>query len=366
VSVQETTFKAEPKRRDRRWWLCVALACTVHLGFAVAGRQARAVSSLELPRATLVELDVTHLAFHQQEPVAEGTPGGGSPLPEPKGPEIARPERPAPAPADAPEAAPAPEVNQLAELADVAPERQPDPNAEVVDSSRLLLSSTIDSTTGLVSALATTLQHTHLGTPARPSATAPIVATSERTISRHYGLGPGANGGPGGKGSGWKTGGVVARRFSLGGTSGAFRADVCFIRPGTRSLDAITRCPKEITFFTDSLAVSPRRFAEGFPGISSRTEWFAIRYRGKFSVTEAGQYYFRLISDDGARLWIDGIPIVDNDGIHPPRSQTGNTRLESGEHELFVSYFQGPRYDVALQLFVTPPGGGERLLRPKM
>jgi len=248
----------------------------------------------------------------------------------------------------------------------VAPEKRPDPNAELVDASHLLLSNALDDTSGLVSALSTTLQQMKLGTPARPSATAPVVATSEGTVSRHYGLGPGAGGGPGGKGRGWKQGGVVSRRFSLGGTSGAFRADVCFIRPGTRSLDAIRQCPRELTFYTDSLSVSPRRFAEGFPGITDRTEWFAIRYQGKFTISEPGQYYFRLVSDDGARLWIDGMPIVDNDGIHPPRSQSGNTQLTAGEHELFVSYFQGPRYDVALQLFVTPPDGSERLLSSKL
>jgi hypothetical protein len=38
--------------------------------------------------------------------------------------------------------------------------------------------------------------------------------------------------------------------------------------------------------------------------------------------------------------------------------------LEAGEHSLFVNYYQGPRETIALQLFVTPPTGQERLLGP--
>jgi len=33
--------------------------------------------------------------------------------------------------------------------------------------------------------------------------------------------------------------------------------------------------------------------------------------------------------------------------------------LAAGDHSLVLEYFQGPRYEIALQVFVTPPGGTE-------
>jgi hypothetical protein len=212
-------------------------------------------------------------------------------------------------------------------------------------------------------------RHTMLKVHRPPAATAPEVAASEHQRSRYRGFGPGAHGGPGGPGRGWGYGNgnrVVNNTFAFGGPQGAFRADVCFITANTRSLKTVTRCPREVTFFTNQINVSPRKFSIGFPGVTQRNEWFAIRYKGRFTVREPGQYTFRLVSDDGAMLYVDGYAIIDNDGIHPPRSQLGNMRLTAGDHKLFVSYFQGPRYDIALQLYVTPPGGRERILGPSI
>ncbi len=185
--------------------------------------------------------------------------------------------------------------------------------------------------------------------------------------SRWVGYGPGANGGPGGPGRGWGRGKhVVNGQFAFGGTSGAFRGDVCFFEPRVRGLREIKDCRPAATFYTSVLNVPPRRFTQGFPGVSSRIEWFAIRYRGKIRVSTAGTYKFRLLSDDGAMLYIDGRCIVNNDGQHPPTSRMGSLALTEGEHDFFLDYYQGPRETIALQLFVTPENGGERLLGPSL
>jgi hypothetical protein len=184
--------------------------------------------------------------------------------------------------------------------------------------------------------------------------------------ARSFGSGSGAHGGPGGRGAGNGAGGVVTRSFAFGGPTGAFRAEVCAIRIGVKSVKEVTSCPPLATFFTNTLNVAPRGFSEGFPGVTARTEWFAIRYRGKFTV-KAGDYYrFRLVSDDGAILYIDGYPVIDNDGQHPPVSKQATIQLAAGEHELFVTYYQGPRDNLALQLFVKGSEGAERLLGPAL
>src|SRR5690606_4578320 len=165
----------------------------------------------------------------------------------------------------------------------------------------------------------------------RPTATATRVAQQASALSAYQGAGPGSRGGPGGRGVGHSRGsGIVQRKFQFGGPSGAFRAEVCFIPETTTSLHEVQGCPSEVTFFTNELNVSPRSFTEGFPGVTTRTEWFAIHYHGSFVVRAGDHYTFRLVSDDGALLYIDGYLIVDNDGQHPPAAKEATVPLAAG------------------------------------
>ncbi len=194
---------------------------------------------------------------------------------------------------------------------------------------------------------------------------APDAAVQIAASSTSEATGFGVNGGPGGLGHGTGRGsGVIDEPFAFGGPTGAFRADVCFIEPTVRLLTDITTCTPVATFFTSELNVSPRRFDQGFPGLGQRTEWFAIKYNGKFSVRSGDSYTFRLLSDDGARLEIDGRPVLNNDGQHLPIAVSRNVWLESGVHDFFLFYYQGPPAFVALQLFVKRFAHDERLFGP--
>jgi hypothetical protein len=113
------------------------------------------------------------------------------------------------------------------------------------------------------------------------------------------------------------------------------------------------------TIYTASLNIPPQDFQQGFPGVSKRFEWFAIDYTGRFWMPKPGVYRFALTSDDGSKLYIDDELVVDNDGQHPPVTESANIRLGGGIHRIRVSYFQGPRFHVALQLQVA--GEGENL-----
>lgn len=113
--------------------------------------------------------------------------------------------------------------------------------------------------------------------------------------------------------------------------------------------------------YTYSLAIPPRDFMEGFPGIPDRLEWFALDYTGRFWIADPGEYTFILTSDDGSRLYIDDKRIIDNDKLHAPQSVAGKVKLKAGVHSIRVSYFQGPRFHVALMLEVVPPDGVRRI-----
>jgi hypothetical protein len=147
--------------------------------------------------------------------------------------------------------------------------------------------------------------------------------------------------------------------------SGSLRGDIYYLPEGTSALPDFSSLNPVGSIYTKVLDIPQRSFTNGFPGITDKFEWFAIRYTGSFKVDREGDYAFRLVSDDGSRLFIDGNLIIDNDGTHPPKSVSGNVYLSNGMHQLEVDFFQGPREYLALQLFWTPPSGSEVIANPE-
>ena len=113
---------------------------------------------------------------------------------------------------------------------------------------------------------------------------------------------------------------------------------------------------KLTTVCMDSFQIPNRSWSDGFPGHPELIEWFALRASSRLTVATGGKYSFRLNADDGAKLYIDGELVVDNDGQHAAKAVTGAITLVAGDHELVMEYFQGPRYYIALELFWKGPG----------
>jgi hypothetical protein len=144
----------------------------------------------------------------------------------------------------------------------------------------------------------------------------------------------------------------------------SLKGDIYYLPDGASSLPDFSGLTPVGSIYTKVLDIPTRSFTTGFPGVTNRFEWFAIRYTGDFYVDMQGDYAFRLVSDDGSRLFIDGKKIINNDGVHPTQSVSGNAYLAGGRHSIEVDYFQGPREEIALQLFWTPPGGSEEISEP--
>jgi len=68
-------------------------------------------------------------------------------------------------------------------------------------------------------------------------------------------------------------------------------------------------------------------------------EHVARRFRGFVELPRAGVWTFGLLSDDGARMRIDGELVVDHDGLHGPTEKRGEIALAKGCHELVVEWF---------------------------
>jgi len=67
---------------------------------------------------------------------------------------------------------------------------------------------------------------------------------------------------------------------------------------------------------------------------------FAVRYTGLIDVEHTGEYKFFIFSDDGSRLYIDDILVVNNDGTHGMLEKSGAVWLWSGKHNIRVEYFE--------------------------
>ncbi len=82
---------------------------------------------------------------------------------------------------------------------------------------------------------------------------------------------------------------------------------------------------------------------------------FAFQFQGYIHISRAGKYQFYLKSDDGAKLFINGKSIVDNDNMHVARERSGSVQLSEGVHSIELHYFEREGRQV-LELRYSGPG----------
>ncbi|SMD25750.1 family 16 glycoside hydrolase [Kibdelosporangium aridum] len=90
---------------------------------------------------------------------------------------------------------------------------------------------------------------------------------------------------------------------------------------------------------------------------------FVSEVTGNINITTAGTYQFRLTSDDGSRLRIDGQVVINNDGLHAPTPVTGSIQLSPGYHALRIDHFDN-MYDQQVTLEWQPPGASGFVVVP--
>lgn len=76
-------------------------------------------------------------------------------------------------------------------------------------------------------------------------------------------------------------------------------------------------------------------------GIERRPAYFAVEFIGYLKIEQPGEYSFYTISNDGSRLFIDNVEVVNNDGLHAGFEQQGKIDLGSGLHKIKLDYFDG-------------------------
>lgn len=108
---------------------------------------------------------------------------------------------------------------------------------------------------------------------------------------------------------------------------------------------------------------SGRVFEVGLTGIRTREDQFAVALEGTIRIDTDGEYTFYLQSDDGARLYLNGEEVVDNDGSHGPQIRIGRSTLAAGRHPIRIDYFED-HGGSTLVLYYEGPGIERQVVPP--
>ena len=94
-------------------------------------------------------------------------------------------------------------------------------------------------------------------------------------------------------------------------------------------------------------------WASGSPAPGTVTvDNFSVRWTGKVEAPVTGDYTFSTISDDGVRLWVNGIQVINNWTDHAPTTNNSSA----------ISLTAGQKYDVKMEFYESGGGAQAKLL----
>lgn len=88
------------------------------------------------------------------------------------------------------------------------------------------------------------------------------------------------------------------------------------------------------------------------PGPNVRSDNFSVRWTGHVEAPATGTYRFQTVSDDGVRLWVNGIQLINNWTAHGPTTDTSG----------MINLVAGTRYTITVEYYEAT-GGSEIRLR---
>ncbi|MBO0939684.1 right-handed parallel beta-helix repeat-containing protein [Fibrella sp. HMF5335] len=80
----------------------------------------------------------------------------------------------------------------------------------------------------------------------------------------------------------------------------------------------------------------------GSPAPSVNVDNFSVRWSGQVEAPVTGSYFFTTTADDGVRLWVNNVLVIDNWNDHPPTSNTsGGLALVGGQkYSIRLEYYE--------------------------
>ncbi|HET9446412.1 MAG TPA: PA14 domain-containing protein, partial [Steroidobacteraceae bacterium] len=77
------------------------------------------------------------------------------------------------------------------------------------------------------------------------------------------------------------------------------------------------------------------------PGAGVSRDNFSVSWTGQVMTTVAGGYRFRTVTDDGVRLWVNGVQVINNWTLHAATTKTSNT----------INLAANTRYTIRMEYF---------------
>ncbi len=74
--------------------------------------------------------------------------------------------------------------------------------------------------------------------------------------------------------------------------------------------------------------------------IDGLSDHYAVVYSGFIEISQRGRYTFHTRSDDGSALLIDGVVVVNNDGVHGGHAEGGRVHLGPGVYPIEIRFFE--------------------------
>ncbi|WP_421877480.1 family 16 glycoside hydrolase [Marinoscillum sp.] len=88
-------------------------------------------------------------------------------------------------------------------------------------------------------------------------------------------------------------------------------------------------------------AVIPQLHIRSNTAFGDQREDVAMIAKGSLIIPKTASYSFRIVSDDGSKVYINGEEIIDNGGPHGTRARDGEVYLKAGKHDLEIHYYNG-------------------------
>ncbi|MGB5983291.1 MAG: LamG-like jellyroll fold domain-containing protein, partial [Nonlabens sp.] len=136
------------------------------------------------------------------------------------------------------------------------------------------------------------------------------------------------------------------------GTSGRLRYQFYDSVPAGNTVDNISE---------DSASATGAGFVSDFDVVNLQSivtpadgDTFSIRYLGRIEISTAEIYTFFTTSDDGSKLFVDGVEVVDNDGDQAPTEGSGTIALTPGVYDFEVLYFENGGGQTLTVSYQTP------------
>jgi regulation of enolase protein 1 (concanavalin A-like superfamily) len=96
-------------------------------------------------------------------------------------------------------------------------------------------------------------------------------------------------------------------------------------------------------------------WAGGVPAPAVNATNFSVRWLGQVQAQFSETYNFYTVSDDGVRLWVNDVLLVDNWTYHGATENSGSIALEAGQkYDIRMEFFQGTGGSAAKLLWSSP------------